>query len=53
MTALVRFFFTTTGFWLFRIALARRRAAWRKKKILEQQKCKRLTPFKKQSRKLN
>lgn len=24
----MRFFLTTTGFWLFRIALARRRAAW-------------------------
>lgn len=28
LAALVRFFLTTTGFWLFRIALARRRAAW-------------------------
>lgn len=27
LAALVRFFLTTTGFWLFRIALARRRAA--------------------------
>lgn len=28
LAALVRFFLTTTGFWLFRMALARRRAAW-------------------------
>ncbi|TNN55498.1 hypothetical protein EYF80_034240 [Liparis tanakae] len=28
LAVLARFFFTTTGFWLFRMALARRRAAW-------------------------
>lgn len=28
LAALVRFFLTTTGFWLLRIALARRREAW-------------------------
>lgn len=40
LVALERFFFTTTGFWLLRMALARLKAAWEREREEQQDMCK-------------